>query len=61
MALHEHEHLQGITHPDLCPKCGQGVSDCATFGCNPCSCADSDMLDEEHHGVFCSECGLCVA
>ena len=37
MALHEHEHLQGITHPDLCPKCGQGVSDCATFGCNPCS------------------------
>ena len=21
--------------PDLCPKCGQGVSDCATFGCYP--------------------------
>ncbi len=21
--------------PDLCPRCGAGVSDCATFGCDP--------------------------
>ncbi len=25
------------TQPELCPKCRQGVSDCATLGCNPCA------------------------
>jgi len=59
MALHAHEHLHGTEHeePDLCNECGQGVSDCATFGCNPCSLCgeskDSHELGISERGPIC--------
>jgi len=54
-----------------CPKCGQSISDCATFGCYPGTTANSNFVKggasdpRRHHpcprcghvGIIVNECG----